>query len=270
MGLPLCKLCDKPSELQKSHVIGKSVFRNITNRSGMHYGIVTNHEAGKISRSTDQWATLMLCSECESLLNSKYENYSLWVLKNKQPGVKHQGKKHCWTISNVKQQRLMMYVLSILWRASVSDHKVFKNVSIPFSISEYLKSCILGKANIDTKIYSVRISKLVDDRNHYSQELLEGIATNIFQREMEKGICFIMIFAGYYFEVLLACLQPHERFSNGVLRINKMVLNLPYQDILSIPELFNSLKKTREIAIKNKNELTYLNFNIEQYSDELQ
>ncbi|RSZ25734.1 hypothetical protein [Acinetobacter bereziniae] len=263
MEMPLCKLCDKPSELKNSHVIGKSVFRNIIKNSGKHYGIVTDHESGKIIRSTDQWATLMLCGECESLLNSKYENYSLWVLKNKQHGVKHQEKNHYWTIRNVNQHRLMMYVLSIFWRASISDHKVFKDVNLPVEISEYLKNCLLGKMSIDTKIYSVRISKLIDDRNYYSKQVIEGIITNIGRREMKKGLCYIMVFAGYYFEIFLDCLQPFERFGSGVLRKNKTVLNLPYHDILSIPELFNSLKKTREIAIKDIDELTFLDLKFE-------
>lgn len=257
----LCKLCDQAKELQNSHVIGKSIFRAINKNSGKHYGIYTDQEANKVVRSTDQWATPMLCENCESLLNSRYENYSSWALRNKQPGVKHQTNLHYLSIKNVNQKRLLMYVISIFWRAAVSSHKVFKNVQIPSEINEYLKRCILGKINIDTKLFAVRITKLMDPSNYLSDVILQGIITNLMPRNVEKGSSFIMVFSGYSFEILIGCLEPCEMYEHGVLRKNKSVLHIPYQDPLSIPELFRSLKKTRDIAIRDVNSLNYIDLN---------
>ncbi|WP_018678249.1 hypothetical protein [Acinetobacter tjernbergiae] len=105
MKISTCKLCNELKELQRSHVIGKSVFRNML-KNGEHYAITTSLSENKIFRSNDQWTTPMLCSDCEQLLNNKYENYSLWALRNKQRGVKHREGPNCLIISNLNQYRV--------------------------------------------------------------------------------------------------------------------------------------------------------------------
>ncbi|HIW22007.1 MAG TPA: hypothetical protein H9887_08335 [Candidatus Dorea intestinavium] len=253
-----CKLCGELKELQYSHVIGKSVFRTISQRSGKHYGLLTDPEKNKIIRSTDQWASLMLCEGCESLLNSRYENYSLWVLKNKQKGVKHQDTNACLLIKNVNQIRLMLYVISIFWRAAVSEHNVFKGVVISPELSSYLKRCLLGEENINANLFSVRISKLIDKRDHYSEDLLKGVITNLVSRPISNGESYIMFFSGFYFEIFIGGLNVTDRYEFGILKKNKRILRIPYKDIFSIPELLNSFAKTREIAIRDKAQLTFI------------
>lgn len=259
MDLILCKLCDRPKELKHSHVIGRSIFRSTIGRGDKHYGIIIDHEKDKIVRSTDQWATLMLCNECENFLNSRYENYSLWVLKNKQNGVRHQTNPHYYSIKNINQKRMMMYIISIFWRAAVSEHKVFSKVSLEPEMSEYLKKSILGKIDINTKVFSVRISKLFDEANHYSEDVLKSVITNIHPRVIENGVSYIMLFSGFFFEIFFGNLNADERFGYGFLRKNKIILNMPYQNILSIPEVHAAFSKMRFLAERDIKELDYLN-----------
>lgn len=42
MKISVCKLCDETKELQWSHVIGKSIFKNILRKNGAHYSITTS------------------------------------------------------------------------------------------------------------------------------------------------------------------------------------------------------------------------------------
>ena len=108
MKLEICKLCDTIKQLQRSHVIGRSVFHHLLKNSQGNYGYTTLLSEKKIERTSDNWALPMLCSTCESLLNSRYENYSLWTLKNKQKGVKHRTKNGHLQIQNVNQYRLII------------------------------------------------------------------------------------------------------------------------------------------------------------------
>lgn len=259
MKISVCKLCDETKELQWSHVIGKSIFKNILRKNGAHYSITTSLSEKKIFRSNDQWATYLLCKNCEELLNARYENYSLWALKNKQKGVKHQYRDNYLMISGVNQYRLIMYIISIFWRATKSDHRVFKHSITVDEIDNYLKKCILGESEIDSKVISVRVSKLACERNYYTQDILENVITNLVPRTShEKGFSYFMIFSGYYFEILIGCLEPHQRFDLGILRKNKRILKVPYVDFLSIPEVFNYWKETKEIYENDKENLKYL------------
>ncbi len=253
-----CKLYDQVKELKNSHVIGKSVFRELLKRSNTHYGLVTEPENKRIIRSTDQWASMMLCNDCENLLNSRYENYALWVLKNKQKGVKHKIRLQYFTIAPVNQYRLIMYVISIIWRAAVSQHKVFRQVEFSTEITEYLKQCILGKVTLDHNLFSVKISKLIDSRNYYTEDVIQGVITNLAPRSNGKNVSYLMVFLGYCFEIKLACEEINELYEIGVLRKKKSILHIPYVDMLSIPEVFRSLKVTKEIAEKYPQKLNFL------------
>lgn len=247
MKLSICKLCDQPKELQRSHVIGRSVFRSML-KPGEHLTFTASLSEKRIFRSNDQWATPMLCSECEQLLNNRYENYSLWVLKNKQSGVKHRIHKDYLAISNLNQYRIGMYILSIFWRASQSDHKVFENVEITEEINEYFKSCIKGLKNLDFNAVKIKIGKLKCSRNFYTDEDLRGIITNPVLNEIkDNSFSYFMIFSGYYFELTFHCTQPLRHSEDGILVKNKRILRVPFIDILSIPKMQQAFIKTREM-----------------------
>ncbi|MDF2418463.1 hypothetical protein GWP85_13260 [Acinetobacter beijerinckii] len=247
MNIGICKLCDQARELQRSHVIGRSVFRNML-KPGEHYTYTASLAEKRIVRSNDQWATPMLCSECEQLLNNKYENYSLWALKNKQHGVKHRISNDHLVISNLNQYRVGMYILSIFWRASQSEHRIFANIEITEEINNYLKSCIYGNSILDSNAVKFKIAKLKCSRNYYTTEHLSGIIINPILRKInDNSFSYFMIFSGYYFEITFFCSLVFKCREEGVLKRNKRILRVPFIDLLSIPEIRNGLIKTKKI-----------------------
>lgn len=248
MKIDICKLCDKSEEIQKSHVIGRSVFRNLLKISKSNFAYTTRVKEKKIVRTADQWAVPLLCRECESYLNAKYENYSLWSLKNKQPGVKHIQRDNYLTIMGVNQHRLIMYLVSIFWRAAHSTHRAYRPVQITADLDTYLKEVILGRAILAQELISVKISKLTDGSKGFSSNDLRGIITNLVLRTRYKdGFSFFMVFEGYYFEIFFNCLEPNERIQKGILRKNKRILHVPFIDIRSIEELVQNMRQTKAI-----------------------
>jgi len=248
MIIDICKLCDKSEELQRSHVIGRSVFRNLLKKSESNFAYTTLIKEKKIIKTNDQWVVPLLCKKCESYLNAKYENYSLWSLKNKQHGVKHIQRDGYLTITGVNQYRLTMYLVSIFWRAAHSTHRAYQTVEITADIDEYLKAVILGTTTLDQKLISVKISKLTDRSNGFSGETLTGIITNLVPRTKYKdGFSYFMVFEGYYFEIFFNCLEFDKRNQNGILRKNKRILRVPYMDIFSINELVQNMIQTKAI-----------------------
>lgn len=250
MEIGICKLCDENKELQNSHVIGKSVFKKLLKNSGKNFNYSPSLKEKKIKKTADQWATPMLCKSCEDWLNSKYENYSLWALKNKQSGVEHFESEKFYTIVNVDQYRLALYLISIYWRAAHSRHPAYSQVLIHDEQNEYLKKCILNQANLDFKQISVRISKLIDSSGQIGSDGLEGFVTSLHPRILHKyGYSYYMLFEGYYFEIFFNSLSVTERAEKGVVKKNKKILHLPYVDIFSIKELVSNMIQTREIYL---------------------
>lgn len=90
MKIDICKLCEKEKELRNSHVIPRAVFKRAL--EGHNFGRMLNHKHNKVINTQDQWATYLLCAECEHKLNVNYEKYALEVLRDNCKSVKHQKK----------------------------------------------------------------------------------------------------------------------------------------------------------------------------------
>ncbi|MDT0130470.1 hypothetical protein FPK48_21345, partial [Acinetobacter baumannii] len=95
----ICKLCDLEKELKRSHVIGRAVFKKALN--GANYALRLDKQHKKVIKDQDQWATYMLCGDCEHDLNTKYEGYSLDILRNKKKSVKHKKRDNHYEIQGV-------------------------------------------------------------------------------------------------------------------------------------------------------------------------
>lgn len=253
MNFGVCKLCKCTKELQRSHVIGRSIFRRMMKNSGDHFLVNADTRNKEIKKSTDQFVSYQLCAACESYLNSKYENYSLWSLMNKQKGVKHCDGNIALLILGLDQYRVIMYVISIIWRAVNSDHTAFSQSKIYPELNEYFRMCILDEVHIDEKKVFVKISKLICVRNKYSEEKLQGfIIPPMLKKDGNNGISYSMIFGGFYFEVFVPLVDSFNRYGLGVLRRKKHILRIPKVNFLQIPEVFNSIQKTIEVHNNNK------------------
>lgn len=247
--MEICKLCDEAKELQRSHVIGRSVFRKLLKTSGCNFVYSPLIKEQRIIKTNDQWVTTLLCKDCEGLLNSKYENYSLWALKNKQKGVKHLEKKEKYSIIGIDQYRLALYIVSIYWRAAQSTHPAYRQVSINEKLSEYLKKCILGKIQLDFTLISIKISKLIDRSKQLKNDALTGFLTSLHPRVQNKyAYSYFMIFEGFHFEFFFGALNTFDRAQKGIVRKNKTIIHLPYLDIFSIKELVSNMMETKKIA----------------------
>lgn len=245
MKIDICKLCNKPKVLQRSHVIGRSVFKHLLKESNGNFAYITLVKENKIEKTNDHWALPMLCACCESMLNQRYENYSLWALKNKQNGVKHKIKENYLQIQNINQYRLIMYVVSIFWRAIHSEHRVFKHLHMPVEIENYLKNCILGNTVLNKKLIYIRIFKLVNTTHILSNLPLNKFITNIVQIKQKDNLSFYTIFEGYYFEINFNSQDKFQNTQLGILNPNKRILNIPYKEIFSIREIIDYWQATK-------------------------
>jgi len=154
-----CKLCNQQKDLKISHAVGDSIFKKIfRTNSGKGISLTSGDEA--IGYSSDSWAERQLCLDCEKLLNIEYEQYSLGVLRGKNCQLSKTDLG--LTFKELDQQKLIMYFLSIYWRAANSGHSAYKNVVIIDNDNEYLRSSILNNTKIPAAKFSVKVSRVID------------------------------------------------------------------------------------------------------------
>jgi hypothetical protein len=113
----LCRLCHVPSELRKSHIFPRSFIKLVrdedTNRFyEMHDKVDNLIQDGPKER--------LLCSECEQRI-SRYEKYFKEAVHLSRHGIEILQAGGEAVIRNLDYANTKLFLLSILWRMSVSS-----------------------------------------------------------------------------------------------------------------------------------------------------
>src|SRR4051812_14436929 len=120
-----CRLCLKEVPVVRSHIIPEFCFASMYDQD--HRFIeVHDVDAGKVRRGQKGFWERLLCSDCETRLN-RFERHARRLFKDKLPERKSLRRID---VPNLDYRLFKLFILSVLWRASVSSHPVFEHVSL--------------------------------------------------------------------------------------------------------------------------------------------
>lgn len=232
-----CKLCLEEKELQKSHAIPNAYFRKILRESGGNAIRLIGDDSTEIGYTNDSGKELQLCRKCESLLNEEYENYSLNILSSNPNAIakSKSGVSFGW----VDGEKLILFFISIIWRAANSSQSIYKKVILTPAISEDLRRAILAKKAPSSRLVGIRCEKLIDPtgKGGFSQRDLASVIAAPFPRAGAQYASYILIFSGLAVEVRIGGFRSQQRSYKGFLKKKRMILFVPNVDFLSVPEL---------------------------------
>lgn len=249
MKIGVCKLCRQGKNLRDSHVVPRAVFRQML--GGAHYGIMLDSNRNKVIKSQDQWSMHMLCIGCEDKLNKRYEKYSLSVLRGMSKITKIQQKKDYIQIVNVDQKRIILFILSVLWRALESNHEIYnelKKLNVGELIRDTLRQSIFFNLLPKTNFFTIKISNLVTSAKEYESLDLKFISNFSFRADENGFVIFMCLMEGYCFEIFFHTTSNQRLTGLGILKSNKTILKIPRVEAFSIPELRNYLVKMIEAS----------------------
>ena len=246
-----CIYCNEFGKLERSHVIGNTIFRRILKQSEGGFAIRISLSDKTITKDNDSWPQEMLCKICESKFNSDFENYGVYVLREKLNNVKTSHYSFGIGFSGIDPKKIMLYVLSILWRAAYSNKPAYKNVLINQTMDQYLRLCFSGKIEkIHPLVYGVRIRKLKDCKIRvWNNDQLKQLIIPPFIEMINGDTLYRMIYEGYLIDVYLNPISFKKRDQKGFLKNNKNTLFVPYVDIFDIHSVVDHFAKVREIHI---------------------
>ncbi|WP_457971082.1 hypothetical protein [Acinetobacter calcoaceticus] len=241
MTLGVCRFCSEEKELQRSHIIGKTVFRRVLKNSEGNAATNILIKEGRVIQSNDTWDTPLLCRECESFFNSNFEDYSIHVLRREQKGVEASSTERGLKLKNVDQKRLILYFFSIYWRGAFSTNINYQSFVYQKDISNHLASCFKNKSIKLSNAFTVRVRLLKDNNNYIPEEAFKDMIFSPFHRTSDQGVVLCMIFEGYLFELFMGRMQMIERLQPGYLNMNNSELFIPYVNIYEVPELIKTI-----------------------------
>ena len=122
-----CKLCNKDGKLMNSHIIPEFIYKPLYDEKH-RFHVLSTYKQKDRPKEQKGIREKMLCSDCEQHI-SRYENYASKVLFDGVPvAVRNEGAGI--VISEIDYKLFKLFQLSVLWRASVSEHRMFKDVDL--------------------------------------------------------------------------------------------------------------------------------------------
>jgi len=196
----ICKLCLQENQLQQSHIIPKSYFKRLK----QHGKLVMIRDGKQTLEGNIDPKEPMLCWDCEQFLSTTFEQYGMGVLRNRSKVRKNSD--HI-VLSSFNYDKYYLYLLSILWRASVAEHIHYSTVRGEKKLDDALRHCIhqnnlrfnkLSRIRIDDFI-KICLFRIVDKTNTFNDDTIRGVLGNFVQTTEESinGIVWYFIADGF-------------------------------------------------------------------------
>jgi len=130
-----CKLCgDNKKLLKKSHIVPEFMYQDLFDEKHRIHEVLLKPEnqlKGK-TRQSGGYDKNILCGNCDNKILGRLESYASLVLYGGiELTIEYSTAKNKSTYISVKEidyQKFKLFLLSILWRASISNLPIFRNV----------------------------------------------------------------------------------------------------------------------------------------------
>lgn len=196
-----CKMCDEEKKLIQAHIIPRS-FHEPLKQSGQIPIIITSKEGVYPKRSqTGIYDTEILCEDCEKLFSpwDDYGNKFLFQELEDSNYIVSNGERIAYNYGLCDYEKLKLFFISMLWRASVSKQDMFSSVRLgPYE--DILKELILSKNPGGVEDFSVALSKFDAPPNE------TGILNP--DRTRYDGVIHYRLYLGGYMAIIKVSNQP--------------------------------------------------------------
>ncbi|WP_063345491.1 hypothetical protein [Vibrio jasicida] len=234
-----CQLCLQENKLQNSHIIPNAIFKKLfRSNNGKAISLSSNAEQW-IEHGSDSWHEELLCRDCEQLLSTNYEKYSIELLRGQHKNsdmVKSAGVK----FSDVNVSKLCLFLLSIYWRAAVSKSPVFKNVQLHPKHQEYMRQAILNNQILSKQLLTISGYRLHDStKDGFTLNNLKGFISSPFMSHEFDTKTFCLTIEGFYFEVSSPGIRYSKLKTLNFLKVKSGDVFFPFKEVISITPYFN-------------------------------
>ena len=185
-----CKLCLEVKELCKSHILPEFVYDDIYDDTNKYYEFTGTQKIRNRKRRKGAWEYL-LCRGCEDRIEV-YEDYSAKILfKNLNITFPNTNETQKTIISDINYKKFKLFILSVLWRSSISQHSNFRDVCLG-SYEDKIRLIIYNEKLIPPNHYNCLIAAAVDRGTHVKGLIIEPI-----RKKMDYSTVYQFVFGGF-------------------------------------------------------------------------
>ncbi|PAW07614.1 hypothetical protein B6K85_26680 [Vibrio sp. V1B] len=244
----VCKLCGEHAPLEKSHIIPRSYLKGLKKGNGQLVSIICDDITIPKKVNLDPKERL-LCHSCEQFLSNDYEKYGTRLFKSSR-GVRKS--RSYIEFNGFKYTEYYLYLISILWRASVSTLDDFSNVNLTERIESMLAACIKkGSLKLNTSFkldHFVRISvlRIIDTKVGLDDSLIQSAFLHIGVEPGDtpkKGLMYYFMISGflicYHFSAESDLHEMRTKRIGGQL-LNRQQIRIPKVEISDLKQVYDA------------------------------
>lgn len=166
MGQGVCQLCGQTKTLIKAHIIPRSFFHQLKGNAKSLLGAI-NRQENPVEFSQSGYSDLnILCNECEVKFGP-WDRYGFELLSTP-PGnngpVLTDADLQPFLFKNIDYEKLKLFVLGVLWRASATKHKFFDGIKLGPHQERIGKLLLAGQPGAAEE-YPTIIGRLIGQRH---------------------------------------------------------------------------------------------------------
>lgn len=249
-----CKLCGRDDDLQKSHIIPKSYLKGLKNGNGQLVSITCDTTTIPKKVNSDPKEKL-LCRSCEQFLSDNYEKYGTRLFKSSR-GVKKA--RNYIEFNDFKYTEYYLFLISILWRASITSLEEFSRVKLQDKFETVLASCIKNqsiKLNASLKLDNfirIAVLRVVDSQTGVDDDVITGSFLHFgveCGNTAEDGMVYYFMISGflicYFFNVESNLHKVRSKRINGQL-INRSQIKIPKVELSNLKQVHDAFKAAYE------------------------
>lgn len=162
--MSICKFCLKEKRLVKAHIIPRAFFEAIKTNKKRDESLkkITNSKGiyPEGNTITGEYDPDLVCFDCEQRFGPFDEHAINVLLKNEGDNMPRHidGKTIAWTVQSYEYKKMMLFFISLLWRADKTDLPFFSRVDIG-SYADIAKDALLKQNDDDIERFSVFLAR---------------------------------------------------------------------------------------------------------------
>ncbi|UOB51285.1 hypothetical protein [Acinetobacter junii] len=235
----VCLYCEEHKELQRSHSINRSIFRSLLKACGdTNAARVISSSSNIVKSSNDNWTDRLMCSSCESYFNRHFDDYGVHALRGETKGITILETRNSVIYQNIDTTRIILYILSLYWRGSASNHPAYKYLKITGNVNYNLR-LILKSREWNFKFISIKISVLFDSIGALDSKTIKQFMVTPFSRKhgIDNTFSFYFLFEGFFIEIFFGKMRHSYKKKGSWIAPSVMYMKCDKVDLHSINAL---------------------------------
>lgn len=237
-----CRLCLIDTPLAQSHIIPEFIFSRMYDKKHRYLELF-DVNAGRIRLGQKGYRERLLCPKCESKVN-RYEQHSRRLFVDDLPR-RESPKSRRICIKNLDYRLFKLFLLSVLWRASISSLPMFEYVKLG-PHEEKIRLILESENPGAPRNYPCLVFPLLFDGEHF-----KGYMVTPTFAKVEGHKCYRFVFGGFVFMFFVSSHSLPSKFEKILLTNNIPLFLYPTElsEFAFLRDVWNRAKdSTRDVV----------------------